>query len=49
EIAERFKSRAVTDLVRKLDEIEKRLAKNFSITFHGLSKRMNESRFILMK
>ncbi|CAF3435046.1 unnamed protein product [Rotaria sp. Silwood1] len=49
EVAERFKSRAVTDLVRKLDEIEKRLAKNFSITFYGLSKRMNQSRFILMK
>ncbi|CAF2608556.1 unnamed protein product [Rotaria sp. Silwood2] len=49
EIAERFKSRAVADLVRKLDEIEKRLAKNFSITFYGLSKRMNEARFILVK
>ncbi|CAF3423157.1 unnamed protein product, partial [Rotaria sp. Silwood2] len=46
---ERFKSRSVADLVRKLDEIEKRLAKNFSITFYGLSKRMNEARFILVK
>ncbi|CAM4763528.1 unnamed protein product [Rotaria magnacalcarata] len=49
EVGERFKSRAITDLVHKLDEIEKRLAKNFSITLFGLSKRMNESRVLLIK
>ncbi|CAF4864658.1 unnamed protein product, partial [Rotaria socialis] len=49
EIGARFKSRAITDLVHKLDEIEKRLAKTFSITLFGLSKRMNESRVLLIK
>ncbi|CAF2422376.1 unnamed protein product [Rotaria sp. Silwood2] len=47
--AETFKTRVVADLVRKLDEIKKRFAKHFSITFYGLGKRINESRFILIK
>ncbi|CAF1322126.1 unnamed protein product [Adineta steineri] len=49
EIAETFKSRAMIDLIRKINEIEKHLSKMYSITFFGLSKRMNESRFILTK
>jgi len=49
DISETFKSRAVADLARKMDEIEKNLSKNFAITFFGVSKRMNESQFILIK
>ena len=32
-----------------MDEIEKHLSKNFAITFFGVSKRMNESRFHINK
>ncbi len=49
EISTTYKSRAVADLARKMDEIEKNLSKHFAITFFGLSKRLNESRFILIK
>ncbi|UJR27919.1 hypothetical protein I4U23_009179 [Adineta vaga] len=49
EIAETFKSRAVADLARHLDDIEKHLAKTFGITFFGVSKRLHESHFNIIK
>ena len=49
EIAETFKSSAVANLARKLDEMEKSLSKALGVTLFGISQRLAESRFQLIK